>query len=41
VRAATVAVLHEVYTGQVVATYDGSLMEWGLDPTIPVITTPP
>jgi len=24
----------------VVATYDGSLMEWGLDPALPVLTTP-
>jgi thiosulfate/3-mercaptopyruvate sulfurtransferase len=40
VRAATVALLHEIYTGQVSATYDGSLMEWSLDPHLPVLTGP-
>lgn len=26
----------EVYTGQVVSVFDGSLMEWSLDPALPV-----
>ena len=38
VRASTTALLHEIYTGQVVAVYDGSLMEWALDPALPVHT---
>lgn len=36
VRASTVALLHEIYTGQIVPVFDGSLMQWGLDPELPV-----
>lgn len=36
VRAATVALLHEIYTGQVLQVYDGSMIEWGLDSRLPV-----
>jgi thiosulfate/3-mercaptopyruvate sulfurtransferase len=36
VRASLVALLHEIHTGQVVAVFDGSLMEWSLDPELPV-----
>lgn len=36
VRAATVALLHEIYRQQIVAVYDGSLMEWALDPALPL-----
>jgi thiosulfate/3-mercaptopyruvate sulfurtransferase len=36
VRACTFALLHEIYTGQVVQVYDGSIMEWSLDPQLPV-----
>lgn len=36
VRAGTFALLHEVYTGRVVAVFDGSLMQWSLDPTFPM-----
>jgi len=36
VRAATVALLHEIYLQQIVAVYDGSLMEWALDQTRPL-----
>jgi thiosulfate/3-mercaptopyruvate sulfurtransferase len=38
VRAGTFALLHEAYTGQVVTVYDGSLMEWSLDPSLPMVT---
>ncbi len=37
VRAATFAVLHEVYTGQVVPVYDRSLMEWGMEPDLEIV----
>jgi 3-mercaptopyruvate sulfurtransferase SseA len=40
VRAAAVAVLHEALTGREAAAYDGSLMEWGLDPALPVLAAP-
>lgn len=36
VRAATVALLHEVYTGQVLRVYDGSMIEWSMDSRLPV-----
>ena len=36
VRASLFAMLHEAYTGQVVAVYDGSLMEWALHPELPL-----
>lgn len=36
VRSALFALLHEYYTGKVVANFDGSFMEWGLDETLPV-----
>lgn len=36
VRACTFALLHEVYSGEAVRVYDGSLMEWALDPERPV-----
>lgn len=36
VRAATVAMLHEIYTGEILPVYDGSLMEWSLDNGLPV-----
>jgi thiosulfate/3-mercaptopyruvate sulfurtransferase len=38
VRACTFALLHEVYSGDAVPVYDGSLMEWALDPALPVCT---
>lgn len=36
VRACTVSLLHEIYTGEVLPVYDGSMMEWSLDPNLPV-----
>jgi thiosulfate/3-mercaptopyruvate sulfurtransferase len=36
VRAATVALLHEIHQQRIVQVYDGSVMEWALDPTLPV-----
>lgn len=36
VRAATIALLHEVHTGELVAVYDGSLMEWSLEGDLPM-----
>lgn len=36
VRACSFALLHEIHTGQVVRVYDGSMMEWSLDPSLPV-----
>ena len=37
-RASTVALLHEIHTGHIMAVFDGSLMEWSLDPTLPILT---
>lgn len=36
VRSCIFALLHELYTGKVVANFDGSFMEWALDRTLPV-----
>lgn len=36
VRSCLFALLHEVYTGQIVANFDGSMMEWSLDAELPV-----
>lgn len=36
VRATTFALLHEIHTGEPVAVFDGSLMEWSLDPELPI-----
>ena len=36
VRSCLFALLHELYTGKVVANFDGSFMEWALDSTLPV-----
>jgi 3-mercaptopyruvate sulfurtransferase SseA len=36
VRASLLALLHEIHAGQVVAVFDGSLMQWSLDPELPV-----
>jgi thiosulfate/3-mercaptopyruvate sulfurtransferase len=36
VRSCLFALLHELYTGKVVANFDGSFMEWALDNTLPV-----
>jgi thiosulfate/3-mercaptopyruvate sulfurtransferase len=36
VRSALFALLYEYYTGQVVANFDGSVMEWALDQTLPM-----
>lgn len=36
VRACTVALLIEIYTGKIVPVYDGSMMEWSADPQLPV-----
>lgn len=36
VRACTLALLHEIYTGQVIRCFDGSMMAWGLDETLAV-----
>jgi thiosulfate/3-mercaptopyruvate sulfurtransferase len=38
VRAGTFALLHEAHTGRVVTVYDGSLMEWSLDRSLPMAT---
>jgi thiosulfate/3-mercaptopyruvate sulfurtransferase len=36
VRAAMAALLHEIYTGEVLPVYDASFMEWSLDLSLPV-----
>lgn len=36
VRSCLFALLHELYTGKMVANFDGSFMEWVLDRTLPV-----
>lgn len=36
VRSCLFALLHEAYTGQLVANFDGSVMEWALDATLPM-----
>jgi len=36
VRSCFFALLHELYTGQVIANFDGSIMEWALDKTLPI-----
>jgi thiosulfate/3-mercaptopyruvate sulfurtransferase len=36
VRAALFALLHEIHTGEIIPVYDGSFMEWSLDPELPV-----
>ncbi len=36
VRSCLFALLHEIYTGQVVANFDGSAMEWALNRTLPM-----
>jgi thiosulfate/3-mercaptopyruvate sulfurtransferase len=36
VRAATVALMHEIHLQRTVQVYDGSVMEWALDPSLPV-----
>jgi thiosulfate/3-mercaptopyruvate sulfurtransferase len=38
VRAGTFALLHEAYTGRAVAVFDGSLMEWSLERSLPLMT---
>lgn len=37
VRASTYALLLEAYTGRVLPVYDGSIMEWGADKTLPLL----
>ncbi|GAC1459532.1 MAG: sulfurtransferase [Ktedonobacteraceae bacterium] len=36
VRSCLFALLHEIYTGQVIANFDGSVMEWALDMELPM-----
>jgi thiosulfate/3-mercaptopyruvate sulfurtransferase len=38
VRASTFALLHEIYTGQIIPVFDGSIMEWGFEPNVPTIS---
>ncbi len=40
VRASLFALLHEVYTGQIIPVFDGSLVQWGLDFDLPVAHGP-
>ena len=37
VRACTFALLHEIYTGNVVTVFDGSLMQWSLSKELPMV----
>lgn len=37
VRASTFALLHEIYTGEILPVYDGSIMEWGWHVNLPVV----
>lgn len=41
VRASLLALLHEIHLGEVAAVFDGSLMQWGLDPGLPVYSEAP
>ena len=41
VRAALYALLHELYTGSIMRVYDGSIMEWGTNQELPVVTGEP
>jgi thiosulfate/3-mercaptopyruvate sulfurtransferase len=36
VRASTFALIHEVYTGNIVSVFDGSIMQWGVQSSLPV-----
>jgi thiosulfate/3-mercaptopyruvate sulfurtransferase len=38
-RAATIAFLHELYTGEVVSIFDGGYMQWSLETRLPVAQT--
>ncbi len=40
VRSCLFALLHEVYTGQIIANFDGSIMEWALDTQLPMERDP-
>ncbi|CAM6006193.1 unnamed protein product [Sphagnum balticum] len=40
VRASTFALLYELYVGKILPVYDGSFMEWSLEPALPVKTGP-
>jgi thiosulfate/3-mercaptopyruvate sulfurtransferase len=40
VRASTFALLYELYMGKILPVYDGSFMEWSLEPTLLVETGP-
>ena len=36
VRSCLFALLHEIYTGRIIANFDGSIMEWALDTQLPM-----